>query len=1171
MNGLRFTFRSLVLALFAVTIAATDNSIEPLPPRHTTITRQLSPQVVNHFEIYLESNQYVEIAVIKGDLHLAATVIGPRNSMATESISTQYERLHVCFISATTGKYRLELRSLETSDVPRTYHLEVISQSRASSQDVKTVAARHLLADATRLRAKWNESALRESMQTLSEAVAAWKTIGRSDQVADTLLSLGDIHFLISEYKKAEATYLEAAKTSGISASLRYLALNRAGYVNVYLSQGKKALDYIEPALNYYARVRSNPDNPREQHDEAEIRNTAGEANYSLGRLNRATKLFMRALQLWQSSGDRRGQALANLNLAYCYSDLGDLMKAQECLDGALTLSQAIGDKPGEAMALTAYGTIQSFWGQKQGALDKHREAMNILRVIGNHAGVAVALNSIGKAYEDLNEPRVALDKYHEALEIYEHLGNSEFEAVTRYYIGRVHKTLGENQNALKFFQHCLEQSQRIGHQRLTAYTLTAISSLRSAEGNGDEALQGLRKVLKLYRAMRDRRGQANALIEMGRIYEGKGNTQTALKSYREALPFTKAAGDRNAEAATLYLIALAERNQGTLEEALKQIEESTTVIESLRIQIVNPDLRASYFASVQKHSALHIDILMRLDRLHPEKHLAQRAFEINDSVRSRALLESITESSAKIRQGIDPVLLEQERILQEQLTARAAYYMSSLNAEDRDESNIAERELRELTTAYQEVQTQIRRQSPRYVNLISPEPLTLSEIQSEINDPNTLLLAYALGDERSYVWAVTADSFAAFELPARDKIEPVAEEAAKNLIARLALAEDGSSDYFERAAAADVDYSRNAATLSNMLLAPVAQLIRGKRLLIIPEGKLRYLPFDALPVPGEESERAPLVTTNEIIVLPSASLLTVIRATKQDQTSSKLVIVLADPVFEQSDARVHATEIATRPAPLPALRDSAAAVKTNFQRLLGTRQEAEEIMAVTPSGEGFVATDFNASRAITTNGRLGQFRIVHIATHGMVNTQHPELSGIVLSLVDRNGKSEDGFLQLHDIYNLDLSQTQLVVLSACRTALGKEITGEGLIGLTRGFMYGGSKSVIASLWKVDDRATTELMRHFYHAMFDEGLPPSAAMKKAKVAMWRQPRWRAPYYWAAFELQGEYRDTIKLNRTSHTLMYSAIVVAVVSLLLLGRYAKRALRSRVDGRSTSWWR
>jgi CHAT domain-containing protein len=278
---------------------------------------------------------------------------------------------------------------------------------------------------------------------------------------------------------------------------------------------------------------------------------------------------------------------------------------------------------------------------------------------------------------------------------------------------------------------------------------------------------------------------------------------------------------------------------------------------------------------------------------------------------------------------------------------------------------------------------------------------------------------------------------------------------------------------------------------------------------------------------------------------------------------------VLADPVFERTDSRVNvAAEQAALPAAFSAIRDSVSPGANDIPRLLASRKEAEEIMAVTPSGEGFVATDFDAGRTITSTGVLGQYRIVQFATHGVVNTQHPELSGSILSVVDRDGESVDGFLQLHDIYNLDLSQTQLVVLSACRTALGKEVKGEGLMGLTRGFMYAGSKSVIASLWKVDDRATAELMKHFYHAMFDEGLPPSAALRKAKETMWRQPRWRAPYFWAAFVLQGEYQDGIIVQRKGHTWTYFIIAFGVISLLAIGYFAERALRSRSDAPSTT---
>lgn len=1169
------------LLRFSLAQQDANDGIEALPPVQTTITRQLLTQAVHGYELDLEANEYLEVSVTKGDLRVAATVFGPQNQPVAQFSSTRFEPLTICFIAQTRGKYRVELRSLEKGGRERVYYLEVLAHRPADGPDGRIVAARNLLTEAGDLRSEWKDAASRLSLRKLSEALALWQTIGDSEEAAKTLLLLGDTHLSLSEYKQAERFYLQASNMPAVAdTNIRFRALARAGSVNVYLSQNQKALNDAELALNYYAQVRSKPSSAEEQRDEAEALNTAGEANYSMGRLNRATNLFTRALQLWRSAGDRAGEAVANLNLAYCFSDLGDLPKAQECLNAASMLSRTINDRRGEALALTAYGTIQSFWGQKQAALDKHVEAMNILQVIGNHAGEAVALNSIGKAYEDLNEPRIALDKYHRALDIYKELGNTEFEAVTRYYIGRVHKTLGENGEALKYFQECLQLGRQIEHPRLIVYSLTAISALRHVGGKTQEALQGLRNVLNIYRDARDRRGQANALTEIGRIYDSKRETATALDYYQQALVLTRAAGDRNAEAATVYQIALAQRNLGALDLALEQIEESKRLIESLRIQIVNPDLRASYFASVEKHSALHIDLLMKLDKSHPEERFAERAFEINDSVRARALLEIISESSAKIRQGIDPALLARERALQEQLTARASYRVRALNADDKDESEVAERELRELTTTYQELQTQIRQQSPQYVNLVNPEPLTLKQIQAEIRDPNTILLEYMLGDEKSYVWAVSADSFAYFELPARSRIEALAVAAAKNLTVRQVLAESGAKDYSERSAASDNNYWKEAATLSDVVLGPVAHLIAGKRLLVIAEGKLQYVPFDALPVPGESAtdtpaERVPLVLSNEIVILPSASLLTAIRVGKPADDVGKLVFVFADPVFEASDPRVHApTETTTvraslatssntvsRAAQHDAMRDAIAPGAAGIPRLLATRQEAEQIMAVTPSGEGRVAMDFHAGRGITTGGEIGQYQIVHFATHGVVNTEHPELSGIMLSLVDSKGQSEDGFLQLHDIYNLDLSRTQLVVLSACRTALGKEVKGEGLMGLTRGFMYAGSKSVVATLWKVDDRATAELMKHFYHAMFDEGLPPSTALRKAKEAMWQQPRWRAPYFWAAFVIQGEYRNAIVVKRKSHAWTYSMIVVGVFTLLAAGRYATRSRRHR----------
>ena len=253
-------------------------------------------------------------------------------------------------------------------------------------------------------------------------------------------------------------------------------------------------------------------------------------------------------------------------------------------------------------------------------------------------------------------------------------------------------------------------------------------------------------------------------------------------------------------------------------------------------------------------------------------------------------------------------------------------------------------------------------------------------------------------------------------------------------------------------------------------------------------------------------------------------------------QPAPKSVAVFADPVFRNDDPRINPSQIRVEtarakqsPAPTGELaatsdieRSARDAGLNSFVRLRFSRQEAEAIAAFAPQQKRLTALDFVASHETAQSADLSQYRIVHFATHGLLNSQQPELSGIVLSLVDERGQPQDGFLRLHEIYNLKLN-ADLVVLSACQTALGKEVRGEGLIGLTRGFMYAGAPRVVASLWRVDDRATAELMKRFYQGMLKEGLRPAAALRAAQVSMLKEKRWSAPHYWAAFTLQGEWR------------------------------------------------
>jgi CHAT domain-containing protein len=242
---------------------------------------------------------------------------------------------------------------------------------------------------------------------------------------------------------------------------------------------------------------------------------------------------------------------------------------------------------------------------------------------------------------------------------------------------------------------------------------------------------------------------------------------------------------------------------------------------------------------------------------------------------------------------------------------------------------------------------------------------------------------------------------------------------------------------------------------------------------------------------------------------------------------AEKAVAILADPVFSANDPRIvmrkRPSAVAARNESLSdAIRSAGDVGIQEFVRLRFSRIEADAIARLAPPPATLKALDFDASRETALRPDLAQYRIVHFATHSLLNNEHPELSGVVLSLVDRHGRPQNGFLRLYDIYNLRLG-ADLVVLSACQSALGREIKGEGLIGLTRGFVYAGAPRVLATLWEIDDHTTVEVMKRFYEGVLARGETPAAALRAAQIEMWRTKKCNTPYYWAAFNFQGEWR------------------------------------------------
>jgi CHAT domain-containing protein/Tfp pilus assembly protein PilF len=809
--------------------------------------------------------------------------------------------------------------------------------------------------------------------------------------------------------------------------------------------------------------------------------------------LRRAIGKYQETLSLWRTLDDRRMEAYSLNEMGLIYGDLGEYQKALDSYTQARTIYKLIGDPRGQAGMLTNIGWIYGALGEYKKAIEFTEQGLAAHRALGDRHYEPLLLSNIGANYAKLGEYQKALDIHMQVLSIRGAGNDRGGQAITLNNIANCYELLGERQKALDYYGQALTLMPAVGNVFYTATTLNHI----------------------------------------GALYRDLGELQKALDYFSQALLFRRIIGDRNGEAATLSHIARLERDRGNLVEARNRIEAALAAVESLRANIASQQLRVSFFASVRQYHEFNIDLLMRLHKQGPSEGFDAMALQASEKSRARSLLELLTEARAEIRQGVDPALLERERALRQLISDKADSQAQLLSGKHTEEqATAAAKEIDALTTDYEQVEAQIRQTGPRYAALTEPLPLTLKEIQSDVLDEETLLLEYALGEEKSFLWAVTPTSISSFELPKRAEIEPVASRVYELLIARNQnLPNETPERRRRRLEQAEAEYPKTSATLSQMLLGPVASELRNKRLVVVSDGILQYVPFAALPSPAAPDSRplVPLVMDNEIVSMPSASVLGVLRRESAGRKpAGKTLAVLADPVFSKDDPRVlssgkgRAAAVEETSPTADVKRSAGESGLADLVRLRFSRLEADEIARLAADEMKLEALDFTANRELATSAEIGQYRIVHFATHGLINNLRPELSGVVLSLVDEQGHPQNGFLRLYDIYNLKLG-ADLVVLSACQTALGKEVKGEGLIGLTRGFMYAGAPRVVASLWRIDDRAAAELMKRFYRGMLGQGLRPAAALRAAQVSMWKDKRWQAPHYWAAFTIQGEWK------------------------------------------------
>jgi CHAT domain-containing protein len=616
------------------------------------------------------------------------------------------------------------------------------------------------------------------------------------------------------------------------------------------------------------------------------------------------------------------------------------------------------------------------------------------------------------------------------------------------------------------------------------------------------------------------------------------------LDYFNQTNQIIHAVGYRRGEALALSSIARVMDKLGRTAEALDKLEDALKIVESMRGELIGEEDRATFFASTEFFYKLYIDLLMKLHGQHSSAGYLDRALQANERAHARNLLEQLNEARVNLRQDVDPALLKEERRSEQQINSAAQKEALQGNTYTPEQLAASQKEIADLITKYQELEAHLKASSPRYTALTRPQLLGVREIQKLVLDSDTLLLEYALGPEHSYLWVVSQTAINGFVLPKRELIEGLATRFYKLLTARAQrLKFETPEERGVRVSDADAELAKVSAELSGLLIGPVASQVGTKRLLIVSDGVLHLIPFAALSNPSNRARM--LVQEHEIVSVPSASALYELRREHQGHTSAnKMVAVLADPVFDVNDERVRAVGqqqgVATNANAgfvkaqanlndsisevTRSAREMGATVESaGIPRLPFTRQEAKAITALIPAPQRTEALDFEASRETATSASLGQYRFIHFATHGLLNSEHPELSGVVLSLVDKQGKEQDGFLRTSEIFHLKLP-VEMVTLSGCRTGLGKQIGGEGMIGLTQGFMYAGAARVMVSLWDVNDQATADFMGRFYKFMLGpQHLSPAAALRATQISIMGEKRWQSPYYWSAFVLQGEPR------------------------------------------------
>jgi len=792
-----------------------------------------------------------------------------------------------------------------------------------------------------------------------------------------------------------------------------------------------------------------------------------------------------------QASGTRdKGLALRRLQ---------NIDEALAVYHEARTMFHAVGDKSGESRTLQDIGLITLLMGENRDSLNYYREALKLSE--GDVKQKSAMLDVIGRAYAQMNDLELANSYFQDALSLARKAHYPLFVAYSLNDLGTLLVKQRRPRAAETLHKEALAQLERYRPDDTDgiAETYSYLADAQRDSGRYAAAIQNYQRALLLQQQTGDVIGEAQTRVSLGLAATMVRDWELALQSLTRASELYHQVHERVGESNARLQMARVHILQGEDDRARDQAEAAIRLAEEVRMRTPGARLRTTYFASLSEMYRLKVDLLLKGEPISQSDQWL--AFDTLQHAQSRTLLDVLGDRTTAVdfscRQDLVSARDENLKKLKRQ----------NLRMEQSVGSRLADTEVqqlfvsvRRLETALDEIEAQCQAEQPRFA-LLSASTISLPEIQEQILDPQSVLVQFYLADPYSYVWVITKSKFSLTRLPSKTWLEQQV---------RSVLKFDVTGTW--------TSAQETALKALHKELFSVFDVPGARRWVMVPDGALHNFPFALLSKLGMQEL--------EIIKIPSASALWAIRKTTETAPAPPTkVAVFADPVFDAQDSRVKAgrDHIQSSAHGPPASLPRGHAKGASYARLLYSRQEGKLISSLVPANERVWFRDFDARLDAATGDALGEFKDIHFATHSVADNRHPDLSGVVLSLVARDGRSIPGYLFLKDIYRMRL-HSDLVVLSSCSSASGMQDAGEGPMSLSRAFLYAGSRAVLASLWEADDEATAQLMSTFYRHMIKEQLSPSEALSRTQAQFRNHPnrRLRNPYYWAGFELYGDW-------------------------------------------------